>query len=101
MEPFNWLPVIAAGASLLAVIRFWVDLGKVWRQAEDAAVTAAAMAGKVDILRAEIVDHRVEVASNYTTNSDLKAAIEIFTKSVDKLDSRLESYMATLRSGQK
>jgi hypothetical protein len=46
MEALNWLPVVAAGASVVAVIRFWIDLGKVWRQAEDAAMTASALAAK-------------------------------------------------------
>lgn len=101
MDAFNWLPVIAAGASVVAVVKFWVELGKVWKQAEDASLATSLMAGKQEILRSELSNHRVEVASNYSTNADLKAAIELFTRSVDRLDSRLESYVVALRNSQK
>jgi hypothetical protein len=86
MEALNWLPVIAAGASVVAVIRFWVDLGKVWRQAEDAAMTASALAAKFSLLQSDVSEHKVDVARNYATNVDLERAI-------DRLDTTLRQYL--------
>ena len=81
-------------------IGLFVTIGKVWRQAEDAAVTVAAVAGKLELTRAELSQHRVDVAGNYVTNVDLKNAIEAFTRSVDRLDTRLESYFVALTKNQ-
>jgi hypothetical protein len=86
MEVFNWLPVIAAGASVVAVIRFWIDLGKVWRQAEETSVNASALAGKFSLLQADVSEHKVDVARNYATNADLERAI-------DRLDATLRQYL--------
>jgi outer membrane murein-binding lipoprotein Lpp len=86
MEALNWLPVIAAGASVVAVVRFWVDLGKVWRQAEEAAVTASTLAAKFSLLQADVSEHKVDVARNYATNVDLERAI-------DRLDTTLRQYL--------
>jgi hypothetical protein len=86
MEALNWLPVVAAGASVVAVIRFWIDLGKVWRQAEDAAMTASALAAKFSLLQSDVSEHKVDVARNYATNVDLERAI-------DRLDTTLRQYL--------
>jgi hypothetical protein len=86
MEPINWLPVIAAGASVAAVLKFWIELGKLWRQVEETTVTVAAQAGKHALLQADVSDHKVEVARNYATNADLERAI-------DRLDATLRQYL--------
>jgi hypothetical protein len=86
MEALSWLPVVAAGASVVAVIRFWIDLGKVWRQAEDAAMTASALAAKFSLLQSDVSEHKVDVARNYATNVDLERAI-------DRLDTTLRQYL--------
>jgi hypothetical protein len=86
MEALNWLPVVAAGASVVAVIRFWIDLGKVWRQAEEAAMTAGALAAKFSLLQSDVSEHKVDVARNYATNVDLERAI-------DRLDTTLRQYL--------
>lgn len=93
----EWIAYTAAIVTIVgAFIGVFITIGKVWRQAEDAAVTVAAVAGKLEITRSELSQHRVEVAGNYVTNGDLKNAIEAFTRSVDRLDSRLESYVIAL-----
>jgi hypothetical protein len=89
-----WVPYAAALLTIAGTfVGLFITIGKVWRQAEDAAVTVAAVAGKLELTRSELGEHKVEVARNYVTNHDLKNAIEAFTKSVDRLDSRLESYV--------
>ena len=86
MEVLSWLPLVAAGASLVAIIRFWVDLGKVWRQAEEAGVTASTLAAKFSLLQTDVSEHKVDVARNYATNADLERAI-------DRLDATLRQYL--------
>ena len=94
-----WLAIFGStGVGAVAVITFWINLGKAAKAAEDTAITVAAMAAKLSILETNFANHRVEVATNYTTNADLKAAIESFTQSIDKLDRRLESYIDFARS---
>ena len=94
----QWLAIFASAlAGSVAVVTFWINLGKTAKAAEDAAITVVAVAGKLAILESNFANHRVEVASNYTTNADLKAAIESFTQSIDKLDRRIESYIEFAR----
>jgi len=95
----QWLAIIGSlAAGSIAVFTFWINLGKTAKTAEDSATITAALAGKLAILETNFANHRVEVATNYTTNADLKAAIESFTQSIDKLDRRIESYIEFART---
>ena len=95
----QWLAIIGSlAAGSIAVFTFWLNIGKIAKTAEDAALVVAALNGKLSLLESSFANHRVEVATNYTTNADLKAAIESFTQSIDKLDRRLESYMDFART---
>jgi len=91
MEAVNWLPIIAAGASVVAVVKFWVELGKLWRQVEDTGVTVAAQAGKFALLQADVSDHKVEVARNYATNADVERAIDRVERAIERLGDALRA----------
>lgn len=94
----QWFAIAGSAiAGCVAIFKFWIDLGKAAKTAEDAAITVAAVTGKLALLESAFANHRVEVATNYTTNADLKAAIESFTQSIDKLDRRIESYIEFAR----
>lgn len=95
----QWLALLASmAAGGIAVFTFWVNLGKLAKTAEDSATIVAALTGKLSLLETSFSNHRVEVAANYTTNADLKATIESFTQSIDRLDRRLESYLDFARA---
>lgn len=93
MDP-QWFAILgSAVAGCGAIVTFWINLGKITKTAEDAAATVAMLTAKLALLETKFSDHRVEIAANYTTNADLKAAIESFTMCIDKLDRRIESYI--------
>lgn len=84
MEPL--VAYVGLGATALTFIGTFVHIGKIWRTADETALTVATMAGKLELLRSEVSDHKVEVARNYATNTDLERAI-------DRLESTLRQYL--------
>lgn len=95
----QWLAILGSmAAGGIAVITFWVNHGKLAKTAEDSATNVAALTGKLALLETSFSNHRVDVAANYTTNAELKTAIDSFTQSIDRLDRRLESYLDFART---
>lgn len=76
MDALTWGALILAGGSVVAVIKFWMDLG--------AAVARAARAeGAVDALQRELQTFSQRVAENFATAKDLAAAESRFAAAVD------------------
>jgi low affinity Fe/Cu permease len=89
-----WVAYASALVSVGSAIAAFIQIGKVWQQAKDTAVTAAALVGNVSLIQAALSDHKVEVARHYATNADLERAI-------DRLERTLRENLNALNQQQR
>jgi hypothetical protein len=93
MDFLTWGALVAAGGSIVAVIKFWVDFGKAAEKAETAATQAT-------LLAASVSQFKVEVAQTYATTRALEAAeaglARQLTESIQGIYSRLDNVTVRL-----
>ncbi len=101
-DALTWTALIAAAGSIVAVVRFWLDMGKAAEKAEQAATAAALVAAKLDLTSAALADFRVVVAQTYATNralSETEQALALgLNEAVKGIYSRLDTMTARLNS---
>jgi hypothetical protein len=94
--------MIAAGGSLVALIKFWMDIGKAQQIAEDAKVQCAVTNAKLDLLTANVSDYKVSVAETYATAGSLREAEQSLARSLENatqgINSRLDAMNQRLDS---
>lgn len=101
----TWGAVIAAGGSIVALIRFWIDIGKVHQNASDAKAQVGLLTAKLDLLSVNINDYKVTVAQTYATTRALSEAEQSLGRSLenatqgvysrlDAMNQRLDSVIA-------
>lgn len=97
MEPHAWeivAGIVAALAAITGVVAKFnavsVQFGELWQATKEHSVTIAAVAGKTDLLRTELSEHKVDVARNYATNADVQQAI-------DRLENTLRQYLDAIQ----
>lgn len=79
----TWGAIILAGGSLVAVAKFWMDMGKAHAVADTAAGVAAITAAKHDLLVANFNEFRVDVAQTYATTQALSEAELSFARTME------------------
>lgn len=106
----TWGAIIGALGSIIVTIKFWMEMGKAVAEAasarEDvkslreeikaansegnaARTTAAMVAGKHDLLIADMNRLRVEIATNYVSHPQLMASEQRYNDSIDKIQTEL------------
>lgn len=98
----TWGAVIAAGGSLIAVIKFWMAMGAAASKANSAADTAILLAAKLELHILAVADFKVEVAQTYATSRALDATeaslVRGLEKAMEGVYSRLDNITQRLDS---
>lgn len=91
-SPLTWGAIIIALGSLVAAIKFWMDMGKTAANAEAARTSANEAHKRID-----------EIAKSAATNEDIAAAEQRFTDAVNgirgdfrHMAGRLDQVLVTL-----
>jgi hypothetical protein len=79
----TWGAIIAAGSSLVAVIKFWMDMGQACQRADDAKAQSVLVSAKHDLLAANLNDYKVIVAQTYATTKALSEAEQSLGRSLE------------------
>jgi glutaredoxin 2 len=89
-EGLIWTAIVGAIGSIVAVAKFWMDLGKshqiaeeAKKQAGDAKDQATALNAKLDLLTSNINEYKVSAAQTYATNAALKEAEQSLARSLE------------------
>jgi|SRR5581483_1243838 len=88
----TWGALIAAGGSMVAVIRFWMDRGAAQAEAKQAAIVASTAVAKADLLERAFNDYRVEaerrigeVVKPLASHSDLAESERRVAQAIDAM----------------
>lgn len=93
---------LAAASSIIALIKFWMDMGETKSKANSAAAATAMLSGKLEMLSSNLAEHKVESARTFATRAELTEAeraialglnnsVQGIYDRLDKLASRLDS----------
>lgn len=80
----TWGTAIAAGGSLVAWIKLWMDFGAMQAKTQAAADAAVLSTAKSDLARSEIAQFKVDVAQTYASQKSLEATEASIERSVEK-----------------
>lgn len=69
----TWGALIASVSALLAVAKFWIEVGKSQQQAIAANATAQALQAQLSLMQNLLGEFKVQVAQTYATNNNLNA----------------------------
>jgi hypothetical protein len=105
----TWGAVIAAGGSLVAVIKFWMDMGRAYQTAEDAKKLADAVerdakaradliSAKLDLLASNVNDYKVVVAQTYATSKALSEAEQSLARSLESATQGIYQRLDTMNT---
>lgn len=96
-DEMEWLGYAVAIITIAgAFAATFITIGKVWRKADDTAITVAAVKGQLTMLESRHYELRVHVADEYVKNGDLKDAVDRVTQSIDRLGHDLREYVKVL-----
>lgn len=79
----TWGAIIAAGSSIIAVIKFWMDMGEAVAKAKAAEHTASIAMAKVELAARELSDYKVEAARQFASYGALTLAENRFSLAVE------------------
>jgi hypothetical protein len=98
----TWGALIAAGGSVVTVVKFWMDMGAAHAKAAAAASAAAIAAAKSDLIADALNGFKVEAAQTYATAKALQATeaalVRGLESAVQGIYSRLDAMTARLDS---
>lgn len=98
----TWGALILAGTSVVAWIKFWIDVGKQAQKTDDAERSIAVVIAKNDLMIASLNEFKIEVARTYATNRALNEAetglINAIRDAVQGIYSRLDNMTSRLDS---
>jgi hypothetical protein len=95
MEVLTWGAVIAAGGSIVGLIKFWMDMGRYHERTEAAATAARAAAEKYDELIREFADYRVTLEVKIAI---VKTLAEVNTTALTAAENRMSQALEGLIS---
>jgi hypothetical protein len=98
MEPLTWAAIIAAAGSVTAVVKFWLDMGRLAEKAERAADTATLLAAKVEHGTYQLSDFKVAVAQTYATHKSLAETEAALERGIEGIHNRLDKVTDRLDS---
>jgi len=93
-EFLTWGALIAAGGSLIALVKFWMDLGRYQERTEHAINLASAAVGKYETIIREFADYRVALEVKIAV---VKTLGEANTSALSSAEHRLAKAMEDVR----
>ncbi len=84
MDFITWGAFLATGTSLVALVKFWMDLGAMAAEAKAAAQAATLLMGNVALLKDDHARFQVEVARTYATARSLEATEAALERGIEK-----------------
>lgn len=88
----TWGAVIGAGGSLVAIAKFWMDMGTTKTMANSAHAAAIAASAKADLTTMHLSEHKIEAAREFATVKELAAAETRFASSIDGIRSDIRGF---------
>jgi hypothetical protein len=89
-DALTWGALVLAGGSLIAIVKFWMDMGKQLAKADSASAMATAALAKADITASDLVTFKVETANRYATAAALAEAERDVATKIDGVHRRLD-----------
>jgi hypothetical protein len=86
----TWGTLIAAGASLLAWVKFWIDVGSDRQRISNAEREATAAAAKAELIAADLAKFKIEAAREFASSADLAEAERRFASAIEGLALRFD-----------
>jgi uncharacterized protein YoxC len=108
-DPLTWGAIIAASGALVAVAKFWIDMGKAHQTAEEAKKVADAverdakaradlLSAKIDMLASNINEYKVVVAQTYATAKALSEAEQSLGRSLESATQGIYQRLDTMNT---
>ncbi len=88
MDALTWGAVVVAGGSVVALIKFWMDMGAAVARAASAEAMGTAALGRAAMVSDDLNKFKVEVARDFkdvASTNELSAAESRFTDAVHGL----------------
>lgn len=79
---------------LVALAKFWMDMGKTDAKAESASSSAMMAHAKLDLLASNLSEYKLHAAEKFASSHDIAAAESRFADAVNSLGQRFDA-MAT------
>jgi len=70
-EALTWGALVLSSGAIVALFKFWMDIGKAWERMDQATDARTILSTKLDMLVAQLSDFRIEAARTYATNKSL------------------------------
>lgn len=90
----TWGALVMAGGSIIAVVRFWIDIGRAYQRADDANKAASLMAANISLLTERFNAFQVECARTYVSAGALQDAMRGISDRLDGVTQRLDSIIS-------
>lgn len=88
--------VIGLSGTLVALAKFWMDMGKTDARVEAAAASAALAHAKLELLTTNLNDYKLSASEKFASGHDIVAAEQRFATAVDGLGARFDHMAARL-----
>lgn len=102
-SPLTWSAIIAALASIVTTVKFWMDLGATRQKTDDAVNSTQDAHQRIDLLAGQHADFRTQASREFATASDIADAERRFADAVtglrtdfNNMAGRLDNLLATL-----
>jgi hypothetical protein len=89
-DALTWGALIASGASILAWVKFWMDVGSERQRITQLDAVVMATVAKVEMQAANLAQFKIEASRDFASTSDLADAERRFASAVDALGSRFD-----------
>ena len=89
-EALTWGALVLASGSILALVKFWMDMGTQLAKADSATAIAQAALARAEVLAADLTQHKIETANRYATAAALAEAERDISHKVDGIHQRLD-----------
>lgn len=107
-DVLTWGALILAGTSIVALVRFWIDVGRQAQKIEESEKALSIAAAKNDLIMATLNEFKIEVARTYATTRALaeaeaglvntvRDAVQGIYSRLDNMTSRLDSLVTIAR----
>jgi len=86
----TWGTLVAAGASLLAWVKFWIDVGSDRQRIANAEANSTAATAKAEFVAAAPAKFQLEAAREFASSADLAEAERRFASAIEGLAVRFD-----------
>jgi hypothetical protein len=110
-DALTWGALIMAGSSIVALIKFWMEIGKALECARIGEEERAILGTKLEITSSSLADFKIEAAKTYATNrqladaetalaAGLRDAVQGVYSRLDAVTTRLDSLVTMARENR-